>query len=180
MPATIRRRLLPLLIAIAISAPGGAATVGQAAVGAASDAQAITYPYLGRFSFPVANGLVKSVYDWGCRGGTVPNLVLRWDCAGKNNMYLLGHASSVFNPVLDAWRDGRLKGGKLAYWKRSGGVTQTYKVAWVRLVPKSYIWNGLTGDKWAWNATTRKTITLQTCWGTASAYRLIVRLVLVT
>ena len=172
------RRLLPLVFAVAISAPGGAAMFGQAMVGAAPAAEAVTYPYLGKFSFPVANGLVKQVYDWGCRGGTVPALVLRWDCAGSRNMYLLGHASSVFNPVLDAYRDGRLKAGKLAYWTRNG-VTRTYKVAWVRLVPKSYVWNGQTGDEWAWNATARQAITLQTCWGSASACRLIVRLYVV-
>ena len=173
------RRLLPLLVALAISVPGGAAAVGQAVIGTAPTALAVTYPYLGRFAFPVANGLEKNVYDWGCRGGTVPNLVLRWGCAGRNNLYLLGHASSVFNPVLDAWRDGRLRAGKLAYWTR-GGVRQTYKVAWVRLVPSSYVWRGQSGDEWAWNATSRKAITLQTCWGTASNYRLIVRLYLVT
>ena len=176
---THRRRLLPLSIALVISAPGGAATVGQAVLDAAPAAQADTYPYLGSFSFPVANGLQKKVFDWGCRGGTIPSLVLRWGCAGNRNRYLLGHASSVFNPVVDAYRDGRLKAGKLAYWTRNG-ITRTYKVAWVRLVSKTYVWKGRTGDKWAWNATRRAAITLQTCWGAGSDYRLIVRMYLVT
>ena len=180
MPSTIRpRRLLPLLLALAVTAPGGAASIGQAVAGTAPIAQATTYPYLGRFSFPAANGLDRNVYDWGCRGGTVPNLVLRWGCAGSNNTYLIGHAWGVFNPVADAWRDGRLSAGKLAFLTRNG-VKLTYKVAWVRLVPASYVWKGLSGDKWAWNATTRQAITLQTCWGASSQYRLIVRLYRVT
>ena len=172
------RRLLPLLVALAIGAPGGAAAVGQAATGSAPVADGASYPFLGTFSLPVA-GLNRAVYDWGCRGGTVPDLVLRWGCAGSNNLYLLGHASSVFDPVHDAYRDGRLTAGRLASWTRNG-VKQTYKVAWARIVPASYVWNGQSGDEWAWNATSRKAITLQTCWGTASAYRLIVRLYLVT
>jgi hypothetical protein len=173
------RRLLPLALALAVGAPGGAAAIGQAVVGGAAVAQATTYPSIGRLSFPVANGLDRSVYDWGCRGGTVPNLVLRWGCAGRNNLYLLGHASGVFNGVVDAWRDGRLTAGRLASLTRNG-VKRTYKVAWVRLVPASYVWKGLTGDKWAWNATSTPAITLQTCWGATSQYRLIVRLYLVT
>ena len=180
MSFTIRpRRLLPLLLALAIAAPGGAASIGQAVADAAPIAQGTTYPYLGRFSFPVASGLDRNVYDWGCRGGTVPNLVLRWGCAGRKNLYLLGHEWGVFNGVADAWRDGRLTAGRLASWTRNG-VKRTYKVAWVRLVPASYTWRGLSGDKWAWNATTRPAITLQTCWGASSQYRLIVRLYLVT
>ena len=180
MTVTSRRtRLLPLLVAFTISAPGGAATVGLAVVGATPAAQAATYAYLGRFSFPVANGLEKRVYDWGCRGGTIPDLVLRWGCAGRNNLYLLGHAASVFNPVGGAYREGRLEAGRLATWTHDG-VTQTYKVAWARLVPRSYVWNGMTGDEWAWNETVRPAISLQTCWGSSSAYRLIVRLYLVT
>jgi hypothetical protein len=174
-----RRMVLPLLFAAAISAPGGAVTVGQVVVGAAPAADAVSYPYVGRFSFPVAGGLVRSVYDFGCRGGAVPALVLRWSCAGKNNLYLLGHASSVFYPVHNAYRDGRLRPGNLAYLTRNG-IRRTYKVAWVRLVPRSYVWHGLSGDKWAWNATSTPAITLQTCWGSASAYRLIVRLYVVT
>ena len=173
-----RRRLLPLSLALAISAPGGAATVGQAVFGAAPTAQADTYPYLGRFSFPVAGGLDERVYDWGCQGGRVPDIVLRWDCAGNRNTYLLGHASSVFNPVADAYRDGRLRPGKLATWTRDG-VTRTFRVAWVRLVDKDYVWKGRAGHQWAWNATRRVAITLQTCWGADSNRRLIVRMVIV-
>ncbi len=175
---TRRRRLLPLLLALFVCIPGGAASIGQAATGSAPAAQAATYPILGTFAFPVA-GLKRSVYDWGCRGGTIPHLVLRWGCAGSNNLYLLGHASSVFDPIHNAYRDGRLTAGALATWTHNG-VKQTYRVAWARIVPASYVWKGQTGDKWAWNATSRRAITLQTCWGTASAYRLIVRLYLVT
>ena len=174
-----RRRLLPLSLALVISAPGGAATVGQTVLGVAQTAQADTLPALGRFSFPVADGLEERVYDWGCRGGTVPDLVVRWDCAGNRNTYLLGHAASVFNPVTDAYREGRLVPGKLATWTRDG-VTRTFRVAWVRLVGSDYVWKGRPGHQWAWNATRRVAITLQTCWGATSDRRLIVRLVLVT
>src|SRR5262245_30545474 len=134
VPIVSRRRLLPLALAIVIGGPGGAAAVGQVIVGAAPAAQAdTTYNYLGTFSFPAAYGLRHRVYDWGCRGGTVPNLVFRWNCAGKGNLYLLGHASGVFNGLLDAYHAGRLRVGQLAYYTRQG-VTSVYKVAWVRLV----------------------------------------------
>jgi hypothetical protein len=179
MSSTILHRgLLPLSIAFVISAPGGAAAASRAAIDDASVAEpATTYPHLGRFAFPAANGLDKRVYDWGCRGGRIPDLVLRWDCAGARNTYLLGHAASVFNPVADAYRSGRLKPGKAATWTRDG-VARTYRVTWIRIVDQDYVWKGRTGDQWAWNATSRPSITLQTCWGAGGDRRLIVRLVL--
>jgi hypothetical protein len=170
------RRLLPFSLALAIGAPGGAASVGQAVLDTAPDARADTYPYLGTLSLPVAGGLTEKVYDWGCRGGRIPDIVLRWDCAGSRNTYLLGHAASVFDPVADAYRSGRLKAGKLATWTRDG-VTRTFKVRWVRLVRQDYVWKGRTGDEWAWNATNQESITLQTCWGADSDRRLIVRMI---
>ncbi|MEO5964061.1 MAG: hypothetical protein ABIR11_01255 [Candidatus Limnocylindrales bacterium] len=57
---------------------------------------------------------------------------------------------------------------------RYGTVTK-YRLSWVRLVPKTYLWNGLTGEQWAWNATLRKALTLQTCWGSTNLYRIITR-----
>lgn len=129
---------------------------------------------LGTFRFPAID-LARPVYRWGCRGGTLPNLLVRWGCAGAGNTYLLGHAWGVFAPLHDAREDGRLRIGQHAYLTDWAGRTRRYELAWIRIVPRTYYWHGLPGDRWAWNATSRPAITLQTCWGATSAYRLIVR-----
>ncbi len=124
--------------------------------------------------FP-AIGLDERVYDFGCRGGVLPDLVERWGCAGANNTYLLGHAWGVFAPLLDAFARGTLRVGETA-WLTVYGQTRAYTVAWIRLVPDSYVWDGLGGQDWAWNATARPSLTLQTCWVATSDHRIIVRL----
>lgn len=105
----------------------------------------------------------------------MPNLVEEWTCSGSNNAYLLGHAWGVFKPLHDAYGAGRLRIGQVAYFT-SAGVTRAYKVAWIRVVPDSYVWNGQAGGDWAWNVTAGPSLTLQTCWGPTSHERIIVRL----
>ncbi len=123
-------------------------------------------------------GLSGSVDNWGCRGGTLPNRIERWGCAGTGNTYLMGHAYGVFGRLSSAYSAGRLQAGLLATVTTRTG-TRTYRLAWARIVPASYSYRGMSGDQWAWNATGTPSLTLQTCWGASSSYRLIVRFVAV-
>jgi hypothetical protein len=121
-----------------------------------------------------ALGINRSVSFFSCSSSAYPgNRVYRWGCAGSNNVYLFGHAHSVFKPLHDAYVRGRLsKGMKVMYADNSGKVS-TYAVAW---------WKVTTPDKgaWAYAAQSRPSLTLQTCVGARSQYRLIVRLLKVS
>jgi sortase (surface protein transpeptidase) len=121
-----------------------------------------------------ALGVNRSVSFFSCSSSAYPgNRVYRWGCAGKNNVYLFGHAHSVFKSLHDAYVRGRLsKGMKVIYADNSGKVS-TYAVTW---------WKITTPDKgaWAYAAQSRPSLTLQTCVGARSQYRLIVRLLKVS
>jgi sortase (surface protein transpeptidase) len=121
-----------------------------------------------------ALGINRSVSFFSCSSSAYPgNRVYRWGCAGSNNVYLFGHAYSVFKPLHDAYVRGRLsKGMKVMYADGSGKVS-TYAVSW---------WKLTTPDKgaWAYAAQSRPSLTLQTCVGANSQYRLIVRLLKVS
>lgn len=117
-----------------------------------------------------ALGINKSVSFFSCSSSAYPgDRVYRWGCAGGNNIYLFGHAHSVFKSLHDAYVRGRLsKGMKVIYADGNGNVS-TYAVAW---------WKTTTPDKgaWAYAGQSRPSLTLQTCVGARSQYRLIVRL----
>ena len=49
------------------------------------------------------------------------NRVYRWGCAGRNNIYLFGHAYSVFKPLHDAYVRGRLRKGMKLYYANGDG-----------------------------------------------------------
>jgi hypothetical protein len=121
-----------------------------------------------------ALGINRSVSFFSCSSSAYPgNRVYRWGCAGSNNVYLFGHAYSVFKPLHDAYVRGRLsKGMKVMYADGSGKVS-TYAVSW---------WKLTTPDKgaWAYAGQSRPSLTLQTCVGANSQYRLIVRLLKVS
>ncbi len=89
-----------------------------------------------------ALGVNRSVSFFSCSSSAYPgNRVYRWGCAGKNNIYLFGHAHSVFKSLHDAYVRGRLsKGMKVIYADNSGKVS-TYAVTW---------WKLTTPDKGAW------------------------------
>ena len=58
------------------------------------------------------------------------NRVYRWGCAGSNNVYLFGHAHSVFKPLHDAYVRGRLaKGMKVYYADANGKVIDVRRLA---------------------------------------------------
>lgn len=120
-------------------------------------------------------GLDVPVYRWSCESSGLPNRALRWGCTGANNQFIVGHAYGVFHPYYLAYKYRKFKVGMIATFTKPSGSVTKYRLAWVRLVPKSYISNGLTGEIWAWGPTARASITLQTCWGATNKYRIVSR-----
>ena len=117
-----------------------------------------------------ALGINRSVSFFSCTSSAYPgDRVYRWGCAGSNNVYLFGHAHSVFRPLHDAYVRGRLSKGMKVIYADGNGRVATYAVAW---------WKVTTPDKgaFAYAAQSRPSLTLQTCVGANSQYRLIVRL----
>jgi sortase (surface protein transpeptidase) len=117
-----------------------------------------------------ALGINRSVSGFSCSSSAYPgNRVYRWGCAGRNNVYLFGHAHSVFKPLHDAYVRGRLKKGMKVYYADSSGKVSRYVVRWWRVTTPD---NG----EWAYAGQSTPSLTLQTCVGAKSQYRLIVRL----
>ena len=117
-----------------------------------------------------ALGINRSVSFFSCSSSAYPgNRVYRWGCAGGNNVYLFAHAHSVFKPLHDAYVRGRLSKGMKVVYADGNGRVSTYAVAW---------WKVTTPDKggFAYAGQSRPSLTLQTCVGSRSQYRLIVRL----
>jgi hypothetical protein len=97
--------------------------------------------------------------------------VYRWGCAGRNNVYLLSHAWSTFKPLHDAYVHGRLRKGMQVWYANANGTVHQYRVIWWRVTAPT------TAASWAWASQSRPSMTLQTCVGSKSQYRLMVRLV---
>lgn len=117
-----------------------------------------------------ALGIDRSISFFSCSSSAYPgDRVYRWGCAGRNNVYLFGHAHSVFKPLHDAYVRGRLKTGMKLIYADGDGRISTYRVAW---------WKVTTPDKgeFAYAGQSSPSVTLQTCVGAKSQYRLIVRL----
>lgn len=118
-----------------------------------------------------AIGLSRAVYWYACGTPSAPGLgVYRWGCAGRNNVYLLAHAYAAFKGLHDAYVSGRLRKGMRVMYADGSGHVRTYSIIWWRLTTPS---NGA----FAYAAQSRPSMTLQTCVGSRSQYRLIVRLV---
>jgi sortase (surface protein transpeptidase) len=115
-------------------------------------------------------GVSRSVVFFSCSDTGVANYVYRWGCAGHNNVYLFGHASSVFKPLHDAYTHHRLSRGMKVVYADGGGRVRAYRVTFWKVVSP-------TNGAWAYAGQSRPSMTLQTCVGANSAYRLIVRLV---
>jgi hypothetical protein len=99
------------------------------------------------------------------------NFAYRWGCAGHNNVYLLGHAYSVFKPLHDAYVGGRLRKGMIVGYADANGRVQRYAVAWWKVTRPTG------AASWAWAPQPVPSMTLQTCVGADSEYRLMVRLI---
>lgn len=117
-------------------------------------------------------GINKGVQSFPCSRSRPPDAgVYRWGCAGHNNVYLLGHAWSTFKPLHDAYVSGRLHTGMKVVYADGSSRVHTYSVTWWRVVAPT------TAASWAWAALSRPSMTLQTCVGANSQYRLMVRLI---
>lgn len=125
-----------------------------------------------RFWMP-ALGISKRVHDYPCPRKRPPDhYVYRWWCAGSNNVYLLGHASSVFKPLHDAYVRGRLKVGMAAWYADANGKVRKYRITEWRVVRPEQ-------SHWAIADQPVPSMTLQTCVGKNDEFRLNVRLVAV-
>ncbi|MBA2299514.1 MAG: sortase [Chloroflexi bacterium] len=148
-----------------------AVSTAEAASGGSSGSGGSSANYTGRNHVWIpALGINKSVSAFACSSSAYPgDRVYRWGCAGSNNIYLFGHAYSVFKPLHDAYVRGRLSKGMKVIYADGNGKVSTYVVAW---------WKTTTPDKgaWAYAGQSRPSLTLQTCVGARSQYRLIVRL----
>jgi hypothetical protein len=98
------------------------------------------------------------------------NYLYQWGCAGTNNLYLLGHAYSVLKPLHDAFVSGRLRKGTVALYSDAKGHLTKYVITEWQLVRPTQV-------RWATAAQPTPSMTLQTCIGATSLWRLNVRLV---
>jgi hypothetical protein len=179
---TLARSLGSLSSAVAVAVPAApAATVRSTATKAVSTTAARPRPVT-RAPTPTtfhgtnhvwipALGVSRGVSVFPCSRQQAPaNYVYRWGCAGTNNVYLLGHAYGVFKALHDAYYNGRLKVGLTVIYANASGTVHTYRVSWWRVVKPT------TAAKWAWAPLAVPSMTLQTCLGANSEYRLMVRL----
>jgi hypothetical protein len=118
-------------------------------------------------------GMSYGVYWYACGRTSNPlNQIYRWGCAGRNNVYLLGHAWGVMKPLHDLYVRGGLHRGMIAVYADANGRVRKYAVTEWRVVRPTEI---------AWQIASQPvpSMTLQTCIGKYSQYRLNVRLVAV-
>jgi len=117
-------------------------------------------------------GISRGLQSFPCSRSRPPDAgVYRWGCAGRNNVYLLSHAWSTFKPLHDAYVHGRLRKGMQVWYADTKGAVRQYRVIWWKLTLPT------TAASWAWAGQSRPSMTLQTCVGAKSQYRLMVRLV---
>ncbi|HEY3335373.1 MAG TPA: sortase [Candidatus Limnocylindrales bacterium] len=167
------RSFAPRLAISQVKAPKASGGSSDRTSRTTSGATASSGSHKGRnhFWFP-SLGISRAVYSYPCSRSREPdNLVYRWGCAGRNNVYLLGHAWGVFKPLHDAYVGGRLHAGMKAYFADGSGRTHTYVVKWWKLTKPT------TSASWAWASLSVPSMTLQTCVGANSQYRVMVRLV---
>ena len=155
---------------VARPAAHGVAPVAKPAAAAKPAPRAPVYAGRNHVWIP-SLGISRSVADFACTRSQPPGTaVYRWGCAGANNVYLFAHAYAAFAPLHDAYVSGRLTTRLTVVYADGAGRVHTYRVAWWRLTTPD---NGA----FAYAAQSRPSLTLQTCVGAQSQYRLIVRLV---
>lgn len=122
-----------------------------------------------------ALGIDREVHSFPCPRQRPPDdLVYSWACAGDDNVYLMGHARSVFRPLHDAFVEGRLPPALTVVYADGAGIRHTYRLAWWRVTEPT------PDAAWAWAPQDRPSMTLQTCVGRDDRYRLMIRLIEVT
>ncbi len=156
--------------------PAHATQVAKAAPKTRKSAVAKTAPVLSganHFWFP-ALGISDAVRQFNCAGSyVIPGGIWHFGCNGPHNIYLMSHAWSDFRAVRVAYHDGGLKAGMTAYYAGANGKVQRYKVVWIRHVTVE----SFNANYWEWAINDVPAVTLQTCDGANSEYRIIVRLV---
>jgi sortase (surface protein transpeptidase) len=116
-------------------------------------------------------GMSYGVRPYACgRTSNPANYMYRWGCAGTNNVYILGHAYSVMEPLYDLYMRGGLRRGMVAIYADAAGRIRAYQVTEWRVVRPTEV-------AWQIAAQPVPSMTLQTCVGKNSEYRLNVRLV---
>ena len=133
---------------------------------------------VGRLRIP-ALGIDRNVYDWGCRGGKLPNKVYRWTCSGENNTFLLGHAASVFQPLYRAAHRHNLTKGMTLKYSTATDVEHTYQLVYHAVIPLRRFWPPLPRYYWLFNSSSPPVVTLVTCYGPHDRSRLVARFALV-
>ena len=168
----IRARTLSPKAVLAISKPKSkSSSSGSASSGGSGTVRAGSLKGRSHFWFP-ALGINRSVSGYACsRSSALANVMYRWGCAGRNNVYIMGHAWGVMKPLHDAYVNGRLRIGMKAYYADGSGRVHAYKIKWWKLTRPT------TSASWAWASQSTPSMTLQTCIGKNSEYRLMVRLV---
>jgi hypothetical protein len=138
----------------------------------AETSKASTQTFRGTNHFWIPSlGMSYGVRWYGCSASYYPrNVMYRWGCAGKNNVYIFGHAHSVMKPLHDLYVRGGLRKGMVAVFADANGKVTKYRVTEWRVVRPTEI-------AWQIAAQPRPSMTLQTCVGKDSQYRLNVRLV---
>jgi len=151
-----------------------AAQVAKTATPKAQSVHATPRTYSGRNHFWIPSlGISQHVYWYSCgRTSTPANLIYRWGCGGTNNVYILGHAYGVMKPLHDAYVAGRLHVGMLAIYADGKGNIRSYRVTAWKVVRPTVV-------AWATASQPVPSMTLQTCIGARSQWRLDVRLVAV-
>jgi hypothetical protein len=124
-----------------------------------------------RLSIP-ALGINAAIQTPKVCGAAIPNGIWVFTCGGRNNLYLQGHAWGVFAPLHNAYHKGSLKAGMIAVYTDRAAKAHRYKLQWVKDLP---FYTFAEGDSWA--TTAGPVITLQTCDGATSDYRIIARFV---
>lgn len=168
-------RLAALDVIAAVQAAEAAARVAAAAAASAKATAAVkpvAPAYVGKNHLWIPSlGMSRSVETFACTRKTPPaNRVYRWGCAGKNNIYLFGHAWGVMKPLHDGYVAGRVKIGMVAKFADATGKVRTYRVTAIRIVTPDQV-------DWAIASQPVTSMTLQTCIGAKSDRRLLVRLV---
>ena len=164
--STYRARLLPIRI-VPPPAPKVAAAGQPAPKPAAPKYTGANHVWIPSL------GISRHVYPFACTRKREPgNVMYRWGCAGKNNVYLLGHASGVFRPLHRAFTTGRLRVGMLAIYADGAGHIRRYRVTEWQVVDPVEV-------QWAIASQPVPSMTLQTCVGPGGVDRLNVRLVAV-
>jgi hypothetical protein len=116
-------------------------------------------------------GINRSLAFFPCSRTRPPdNYMYRWGCSGSNNVYIMGHASTVMHPLYSAYYSGRLHKGMRAYYADGRGRVHEFAVRWWKKTLPT------TDAAWAWASQSTPSMTLQTCVGSNGQYRLMVRL----